>query len=296
MNSTKKFRILIEEFIFIPFFIVAVGLQTILRLKRRYIAKNFGLNIDKSLGTNISNNGKTIFVLGSGSSINNISGKQWEHIQKNDTIGTNYWILHDFTPSYFLFELEKGQSSRKEYFIQCLSDKKSKIKKIYFNYKYANSVDVEINNIIRGSRNVFFPDYLTIPGYKLKEFQKSLDMFKKFRDIPLLSHQLSYKRSSITIAISICYALGFSNIVLCGVDLINTKYFYESEYYKKKYSGFVNNQVGQVHLSMDEEVHPLTIDKVILSINDQLLKPNGVILSTIDDSPLFEGHLPKYSL
>ena len=47
-------------------------------------------------------NSDTLFILGSGESINSI--KIWDKIRKHDSVGFNYFIFNDFVPNFYIFE------------------------------------------------------------------------------------------------------------------------------------------------------------------------------------------------
>src|SRR5205085_6794487 len=46
----------------------------------------------------------TLFILGSGPSINAISPDRWEAIARSDSIGFNFWLYHPFVPKIYFFE------------------------------------------------------------------------------------------------------------------------------------------------------------------------------------------------
>ena len=46
----------------------------------------------------------TIFILGSGPSINGISPERWTQIAKHDSVGFNFWPFHPFVPRMYFFE------------------------------------------------------------------------------------------------------------------------------------------------------------------------------------------------
>ena len=89
----------------------------------------------------------------------------------------------------------------------------------------------------------------------------------------------------------------FKNIVLCGVDLKDNNYFYSDIYYKNKYgwlSDFSANDNNFVHKTNDPGVHRLTIEKIINSLNQVLLKPNGISLMIGTENSQLSNHYPKY--
>ena len=59
---------------------------------RRFIKSNIFKN----------KNSDTLFILGSGESINSI--KIWDKIRSHDSIGFNYFIFNNFVPSFYILE------------------------------------------------------------------------------------------------------------------------------------------------------------------------------------------------
>ena len=57
----------------------------------------------------------TIYVLASGPSVLEVTDKEWDHIQKHDSIGFNHWYVHSFEPTYYdLSYLADDQFESKE--------------------------------------------------------------------------------------------------------------------------------------------------------------------------------------
>lgn len=46
----------------------------------------------------------TLFILGSGTSVNELTSKNFEEIRKEHSIGVNSWVLHPFLPNIYAFE------------------------------------------------------------------------------------------------------------------------------------------------------------------------------------------------
>ncbi|MCL2825571.1 MAG: hypothetical protein FWD57_16385, partial [Polyangiaceae bacterium] len=49
-------------------------------------------------------NSDTVFILGSGSSINAISEDRWRGIRRHDSFGFNFWLLHRHVPTLYATE------------------------------------------------------------------------------------------------------------------------------------------------------------------------------------------------
>ena len=100
-------------------------------IKRDYTNNKYGLI---PLGYDLVKKYKksdTLFILGSGSTINKISDKQWGKIDDHDSIGFNFWLVHDFVPDFFKFELDlSGESNRTDLFLKILDEKWQKYKKL----------------------------------------------------------------------------------------------------------------------------------------------------------------------
>jgi len=52
----------------------------------------------------------TLFILGSGPSINLITESEWAHIREHDSVGFNWWMAHDFVPSFYLLQFVKAEA------------------------------------------------------------------------------------------------------------------------------------------------------------------------------------------
>src|SRR4051812_5714569 len=46
----------------------------------------------------------TLFILGSGPSINRISAERWQAIAQHDTVGFNFWLCHSYLPTFYFYE------------------------------------------------------------------------------------------------------------------------------------------------------------------------------------------------
>ena len=126
------------------------------------------------------------------------------------------------------------------------------------------------------------------------------------------------KRASIFMTMSFALLAGYRRIVLCGVDLANTAYFYHdprhearglpvppmlpatAEELARKYTqhGLKMSQVPDpsVHNTIDPALNPLPMDKVIHAFNEEVLKPEGVELYVaLPSSKLFPRIPALYS-
>ena len=83
---------------------------------------------------------------------------------------------------------------------------------------------------------------------------------------------IQQQRMSITFAIDLARKCGFRKIVLCGVDLNSTKYFWEtiacSNFIDHRISFPVTLQTGTTHSTMNATVNALKADQVLYCIQN----------------------------
>ena len=267
-------------------------------IKRDYTNNKYGLI---PLGYDLVKKYKksdTLFILGSGSTINKISDKQWGKIDDHDSIGFNFWLVHDFVPDFFKFELDlSGESNRTDLFLKILDEKWQKYKKKLIIYNHHNSTekvpDIVLSKLVK--KNIYYPNYINLPGKNIDSLKKSIKYFKIIEKYFFNNSVLFSKRSSLIMIISMALLFGYKKIVLCGVDLNNTKYFYEDEYYLNKYPNLNSGQPGSVHMSFDENLNPLTIDKIILSINRMMIQNVEKKLFVFNKSSALYPELPIFN-
>lgn len=243
----------------------------------------------------------TLFIMGSGSSINKITEEQWDEINENDSMGINFWLIHDFVPTYYMFELS-SKLERESVLIDLLNKKSSDYKNTLFIirqidqiFKKTKKKELDFYSLPESIRNnIFIPYEFDIPSINKDNLEKSIQLINKCK-INTVKNLLLSKRASLSEAICFGFKMGYKKIILCGVDLNNTKYFYEeNSYYKNKLPIPPNNQNSATHKTLDPNHGSVTIDCVISKINDFLLKPNGINLYIGSKQSALYGMLPFY--
>ena len=245
----------------------------------KYRKNNWGKINNKLLSDNKKD---TIFILGSGSSINDITESQWLDIKKADTIGFNFWPIHEHVPTYYSFEVPRD-NVRKDILFKILNQRKKDYAQTIIILK--DYIDVSRNDIYK-ILDIFEKVYLlndvNIAPPKRKLVERAIKygvyfkkFFKRYNEVPIIFKM----RASVSFNIMLAYELGYKNIVLCGIDLNNTKYFYEDEKYRL--SGLPippTGQEGHIHKTNDIRYGEVTITDAIVGINEQILKPQNVHL------------------
>ncbi|MDB4480702.1 hypothetical protein N9040_10105, partial [Akkermansiaceae bacterium] len=176
----------------------------------------------------------TLFVLGCGSSINEITEPEWERIGQYDTFGFNFWAIHDFVPTYYMLECSFNQS-----FLDLMIDMVN-----YRAERYQGTpimVRRIINEKIDPTRRfwentpgvekwqVMCPSIPVLDPNDRKSFEKATSTVLRtgIFDLGLSMSQFWHFRASLSSILCMSTALGYRRVILCGVDLSSTGYFFD---------------------------------------------------------------------
>ncbi len=238
----------------------------------------------------------TLFVLGSGSSINSYGSSEWSQIADADSLGLNFWILHDFVPTFLAIEwprdaarlvpMQRALYARADDYL----DVPILIKSLAEPWPEAYPPPV------RG--NVAFAPYTGLPARTEAELAQTIRVMDRLGmfDPARLRLGLPFYRASLSYAVMLALALGYRRIVLCGVDLNHTRYFYEENAAAYGALGREVPSSGQPsdrHLTMDPSL-AVPIDRVLYLLDDLLLKPRGVELYVACRTSALHPRLPAY--
>ena len=215
---------------------------------------------------------KTIFILGCGSSINNLSTSQINTINNSDSIGMNLIVLHKtLKPKYLSVEVSvnsanKIKDNNSKVYSSVLGQKAINNRNLRFiiNKDNFNAIKTLIPHINQLGR-IFMIQQVNVPGSK--KFFANLNKFiqPRMRKLFMSSKMTFGKNASLISLIYLSILRGYSEIVLCGVDLSN-EYFWEQDpaHYPEGKS-IINMHDGNKH---NTEMTSLPASEVIKTIND----------------------------
>lgn len=222
----------------------------------------------------------TLFILGSGSSINEYSKSQWEEIAEGNSVGFNFWLLHDFIPSFYVYE-ENLDEKRNNIFYEILESKKDLYAKVPFIVK-----DIEYKGLSVGKIPAELKEqiYLSI-DLTVGASEEELDLFfmKGNQFITRKNKNglnvILKKSGTLSYLIFLAQQMNYKKIVLCGIDLNNSNYFYDKPEYDERYptpSNYANKEgVHPTNLNIEGNI---PMEKIIAVIDEQILKPQGIEL------------------
>ena len=163
----------------------------------------------------------TVFVFGSGASLNDVADEEWERIAAHDTLGFNWWVHQRFVRAdYHLIrgipdtDLDSAvwRPQLAEYF-----------RLIRGNPLFAQTVFLVHTGFraINGNRAI---------GYRLLPEQNPIFLWRTSIGAGPPSRSfddgLVHGQSTLLEAVNFAYLLGWRRIVLAGVDLYDRRYFW----------------------------------------------------------------------
>jgi len=242
----------------------------------------------------------TVFILGSGPSINDISAEEWNEIRKHDSWGFNFWFCHPFIPTaYFVQSVIRPESDSD--IIERLDDL------IYTILKDKTKEYEAVNLFLRGDgiNHERFHDtklgrfVMNHEGFT-RHIVPELPVSSKNRiDLDILYSQLKKQGfydthdepwpvpkfgGSITELISLAAILGYKKIVLCGIDMNDGGHFYDQKEYYEKYPFLKElserNNKANGHVHMNKSIRKFTVKDLILGLNKFVGKEFGAEIFT----------------
>jgi len=211
-------------------------------------------------------------VLGSGQSINRISKAEWKAIiHKTDTWAMNNWVYHPtVVPKFYHVEA-------KWYNYNLLRERLEEKRSQYHNTKFLFEKGKGIRHPQQGSKWL----HMVADGFPYK-FEYPMKKRDPKRTHPVYSADYtmdgvyltkSYDMS-MTCLLELLYKFGYKWVVLYGVDLTNSYYFWSG--HEAKY-GQVHHQTNKAHEGKDPKLPHNTalISDFIVDFHERRFKPSN---------------------
>ncbi len=235
----------------------------------------------------------TMYILGTGESVNEYTKSDWERIRQGYSVGLNMWVFHDFIPNILQLELLSENDSYLENLIQIFERRQKEYANTKFFFKSNYLLQWRYKNIHKFFRqmpkslkeNIYLIADFQVPGSDLSEFTRSvrwLDAIGFFQAKHKFHPFTAQPRASLGLAVLFSIQAGFKHIALCGVDLNNDDHFYDNtDYYFDKYDIKYTRSPKKIsmHLTNDENFSQLTISRVLMILYQEVCKPRGIQMS-----------------
>ena len=237
----------------------------------------------------------TIFIMGSGYSINDITKEEWQHfIDVGDILSFNYFFKGKFVPiNYHICAEMDGPPN---YGLILMNSKHREGIKSYYNEIFSNPCYKDTTYFLRYKID-FTKAPVTIALWALF----FLKAFKNKQVCPyrivmqkdaILEpsdniHAIIHLNATLSDAINISYILGYKKIVMVGIDLYDRRYFW-----------LERNETDECDLKRDKmysDIHS-TADNVLrgMAVWNKYLIKKGVMLYIYNPHSLLNKVLPIY--
>ena len=207
-----------------------------------FFNKNYKINYNLVSKIKSHKTSDTIFIFGSGESINELDSLNLKKIFNHDTFGFNQAYYSSLPFKFYAFEaIEKSDilkdinqfnniyfknlfkyfDNNKNLKLIIVKDPKLKFLDLYKFFKNLN-------------RSFIYKSFIEIPADTIEEIESYYDMILQIEKIFPISLQLRFlekKRSSLIAYLDLFRRAGYKSIQFVGVDLKNSKYFFQSDNY-----------------------------------------------------------------
>ena len=236
----------------------------------------------------------TIFVLGSGESINGITKEDWDHIAKYDSFGMNWWPVHWFVPTFYYSSFPR-QKIYFEYFCSIIG---SKIRGYYNTVFFVSSNRAARRGIHPRILPDFFHSMQLVCFY---EYEEPIRLKKgEFFSEETFKNKIYY-RGGLSLVLDLINKMGYKNIVLLGVDLTKSNHFYDRYpemqwQFETGYRKAVDEKLYSPHPTMDtKNGSKVPIDRYIYAVQDLYFKTRGIIIYVGSHKSILAERLPIYN-
>ena len=238
----------------------------------------------------------TLYVLGSGSSVNKLTSNQFEEIATQRSVGINTWAVHPFVPSFYCFESVPWVGDGRDF---------------YRSLSLLRRDDIVHRDpailILRPKKSSEFQALAEVP----RELQSNIHFYGRVTpatrnranlldDIDYFFESLVTKHpglvldsgASVVRMVALGIIMGFRKIVLVGVDLNGSPYFWEQKPHlleNLRSERPVNNQQSEIHETRASSNRVFGALTMLATLGEFIrLKLGGTILTTSLELPIAE--------
>ncbi len=180
----------------------------------------------------------TVFILGSGPSINDISKEQWEHIGRCDSVGFNFFMAHDFVPTFYLLQNSNRENFLSKRLGSLLQAKIGAYKGVPFimrgSWLKIEDMDLSFLDYFSGDQVYYMNEYAVhsrcpFDPQGLLHYFELLGLLERGRIHPTVPKVFA----TVSVLMNFCYIMGYEKLVLCGIDMKDPGHFWDREDYRE---------------------------------------------------------------
>lgn len=248
---------------------------------------------------------RTLFILGGGASVEKLSESNFKEISSGFSIGINAWALHKFIPNMYSYEPVGSQYPTADHLttMRVLSRKDvveagPAILVLRPRNEFERSQMNQLTPELR--KNVFLYGRVTPftrnPENLGSELRGMANLFSRTPNQLILPDA----GASIVRMTFLGIFMGFSEIVYVGVDLNNTKYFWEENPSHLLQHGLTSFDSGQnsgasLHETLSPKNRPFIVTKMLSAIVNDVAVDYGVTMSVASPESALQSFMPLYA-
>lgn len=247
----------------------------------------------------VSSGNEFFFILGSGASVEDLSARDFEVIERNFSVGINAWALHSFIPSAYVFEPIPERDTNHYRTLEIL-DRPEVLEKSPFVLVLRPRTPIEREQLEQLPASLRERTYLygrVAPATRLAaNLGGDINALRRSAMASRAPSVMLDSGASIVRMTSLALMLGFSKIVYVGVDLNNSRYFWEHNPAYLDRLGiktFDSGQKTSVHETMSPVNRPFVVTEMIRGFVNATA-PQGVQFFSGSESSALAEFLPCY--
>ncbi len=254
----------------------------------------------------------SVFILGSGPSINDISQHDFEYMSKRDSWGFNFWFVHEFVPRTYFAQVGIARNRNVEIMkawdrcFRKVADRYGKTDIVLKGGDLFHGHDLTSSQAYQqlveaGVASISIMPTLLVPKDISQDAYTLLDSLRRFDLMKFgagVCPPVPQIRSTVGLLVVLAVQMGYKEIVLCGVDGRDRAHFFDHESYM---SVFPELQAIADSYKITEHPHTV-VENTGLSPLDYLVvfadfcRDNlGVEVKVASDKSYLTGKLPRYS-
>lgn len=237
----------------------------------------------------------TAFILGTGATVNRLGPNHFKTISESFSIGINQWAVHDFIPDVYLYEFDEDSAIEDQFLRSDVIEASPLI--LVLRMRSENELEiVRGRRVLEGQRFRIY-GRVNVWSRTTRNTPKEWDFLlrKAFTD-PDFSI-LPDNGASVARALSIAVSLGFRRIVMLGVDLANTSYFWQEDdqfLIRRGLSTLISGQKGVIHETMETSNRALSIADFFESISKWMFESRDISLFSGSATSALAKFLPIF--
>lgn len=229
------------------------------------------------------NSNRPFFILGSGTSVNDLTAEEKKFINNSTSVGLNFFFLSDLYPKYLFWEHNQLGLDMLKFYSKTLKNKKLNTSKYRPSIILYHGILNEVNDIRKFNKyfnSISIYNIARIFYLKINKLKGMYNYLFHSSVLKLSNHGMIYGlHSSVDRIMFLALASGYQEIIFVGVDLKDSKNFWD----KLKFNQNIKKELNLLKSKNSKEVH--IVEKKIANynnINFQIKK------SAIEKTPLSE--------